>query len=82
MIWRNLGIVILAAAVLTAALPAHAQVTSTGIIKGQVFEDESGEPMPYTNVFIAGTNIGTMAFSDGYFFLRGLRPGRALCRRG
>ena len=31
--------------------------------------------MPYTNIYIAGTSIGTMAFNDGYFFLRGLRPG-------
>ena len=31
--------------------------------------------MPYTNVFISGTNIGTMAFTDGFYILRGLRPG-------
>ena len=31
--------------------------------------------MPYTNVYIAGTNIGTIAFTDGLFFLTGLRPG-------
>lgn len=55
--------------------PTLAQVTSTGIIKGQIKDAESGEPMPYTNVYIAGTNIGTMAFTDGYYFLRGLRPG-------
>jgi len=55
--------------------PAFAQVTSTGIIKGQVYDGETGQPMPYTNIFIAGTNIGTMSYADGYFFLRGLRPG-------
>jgi hypothetical protein len=54
---------------------AAAQVTSTGIIKGRVVDGESGESMPYTNVYIAGTNIGTMALNDGYFFIRGLRPG-------
>jgi hypothetical protein len=54
---------------------AAAQVSSTGIIKGQVNDGETGKPMPYTNIYIAGTSIGTMAFSDGYFFLRGLRPG-------
>ena len=57
------------------ATAAVAQVTSTGIIKGRVIDGESGEAMPYTNIYIAGTNIGTMAFTDGYFFLRGLRPG-------
>jgi hypothetical protein len=54
---------------------AVAQVTSTGIIKGRVFEADSGESMPYTNIYIAGTSIGTMAFTDGYYIIRGLRPG-------
>ena len=57
------------------AAPAAAQVTSTGIIKGRVVDAESGESMSYTNIYIAGTGIGTMTFNDGYFFLRGLRPG-------
>ncbi|MBD3222976.1 TonB-dependent receptor plug domain-containing protein, partial [bacterium] len=73
MIRRLATVVLLASTVLAGT--AAAQVTSTGIIKGQIFDGETGEPMPYTNVYIAGTNIGTMAFSDGYFFLRGLRPG-------
>ncbi len=57
------------------ASPVAAQVTSTGIIKGRVVDGETGEAMPYTNIYVAGTSIGTMAFTDGYFFLRGLRPG-------
>lgn len=44
-------------------------------IKGRIFDAESGETMPYTNVFIAGTNSGTMAFTDGFYILRGLRAG-------
>ncbi len=44
-------------------------------IKGRIFDAESGETMPYTNVFIAGTNIGTMAFTDGFYIIKGLRPG-------
>ena len=31
--------------------------------------------MPYTNVYLAGTSVGTMAFTDGYYIIRGLRPG-------
>jgi hypothetical protein len=53
---------------------AGAQVTSTCIIKGRIFEAETGESMPYTNVYLAGTSIGTIAFTDGYYILRGLRP--------
>ena len=44
-------------------------------MKGRIFDGESGETMPYTNVFIAGTNIGTMALTDGFYILRGMPPG-------
>jgi len=44
-------------------------------VKGRIFDAESGESMPYTNVFVAGTNIGTMAFTDGFYIIKGLRPG-------
>jgi outer membrane receptor for Fe3+-dicitrate len=44
-------------------------------IKGRIFDAESGDSMPYTNVFIAGTNIGTMALTDGFYILRGMPPG-------
>jgi outer membrane receptor protein involved in Fe transport len=52
-----------------------AQPTGPATIKGRIFDAESGESMPYTNVFISGTNIGTMAFTDGFYIIRGLRPG-------
>ena len=68
-------LLVLALALGALAAPVAAQVTSTGIIKGRVIDAETGESMPYTNIYIAGTSIGTMAFTDGYFFLRGLRPG-------
>jgi hypothetical protein len=57
-----------------APAPTVAQ-TTTCTIKGRVHDRESGEALPYTNIYIAGTNIGTMAFTDGYFILRGLAPG-------
>ena len=44
-------------------------------IKGRIFDDETGETMPYTNVFVSGSNIGTMAFTDGFYIMKGLRPG-------
>ncbi len=44
-------------------------------IKGRVYDNETGETMPYTNIFITGTNIGTMAFTDGFYIMRGLPPG-------
>ena len=44
---------------------AAPEAPAPGTIKGRIFDAESGESMPYTNVFIVGTNIGTMAFTDG-----------------
>ncbi len=71
------GCLLLAA---TAAAPSRAQTAvqqqlEPCTVKGRIYDDESGETMPYTNVFISGTNIGTMAFTDGFYIMKGLRPG-------
>jgi len=65
----------LAAAAPAPAQPAGQQPLAPCTIKGRIYDDESGETMPYTNVFISGTNIGTMAFTDGFYIIKGLRPG-------
>ncbi|MCP4571517.1 MAG: TonB-dependent receptor [bacterium] len=75
-----LPLLVLAAALAPAPAVAQARAQATqpmepATIKGRIFDDESGESMPYTNVFISGTNLGTMAFTDGFYILRGLRPG-------
>ncbi len=67
------------------ALPALAQYNTeriTGVqaetpamIKGVVIDSETGKPLPYTNVFLSGTNIGTIAMQNGKFYLNGIRPG-------
>lgn len=71
---------LLALAVLAAAGPAPLRAQNLApqapaTVKGFIRDKETGEPLPYTNVYIAGTNIGTMAFNDGYYIMRGLRPG-------
>ena len=45
------------------------------MIKGRVLDAESGEILPYTNVYIAGSRIGTIALQNGQFYLGGLRAG-------
>ncbi len=45
------------------------------MIKGRVVDAETGETLPYTNVYIAGSRIGTIALQDGEFYLAGLRAG-------
>ncbi len=80
LVWKCLSVAVLLA--LAAPVPVSAQVGANATqpqapatIKGRIFDDESGESMPYTNVFISGTNIGTMAFTDGFYIIKGLRPG-------
>lgn len=77
---RALPVVMLAAILLAGPAAAQPRVDleqpqAPATIKGRIFDAESGEAMPYTNVFLSGTNLGTMAFTDGFFMLRGLRPG-------
>jgi energy-coupling factor transporter ATP-binding protein EcfA2 len=45
------------------------------MIRGRIYDAESGETMPYTNIYLAGTNYGTMAFTDGLYMIRGLPAG-------
>lgn len=45
------------------------------LIKGTVRALDRDTPLAYTNVFLEGTTIGTMAVTGGQFWLRGLAPG-------
>lgn len=41
-------------------------------VTGQVIEESSNDPLPYTNVLIKGTDFGTITNADGYFSFRTL----------
>jgi len=47
----------------------------TGSIKGRVFNAKNNEPLPFTNIIISGTTIGSVSDSDGNFMFTGLKPG-------
>ncbi|WP_111669310.1 TonB-dependent receptor [Algoriphagus litoralis] len=51
---------------------AHAQ---SGSIIGMVKDAETGETLPFCNVFINNTTISTVTDMDGKFVLSGLEPG-------
>lgn len=57
---------------LALSLQAFAQ---TGTIKGMVKDAETGETLPYCNVFINNTTISTVTDLDGNFSLPNLEPG-------
>jgi hypothetical protein len=42
-------------------------ISQTGVVRGNVYEKESGEPIIYCNVQLAGTNIGATTDLDGFF---------------
>ncbi|MBS1779726.1 MAG: TonB-dependent receptor [Bacteroidetes bacterium] len=58
-------------AVFAKAQPA----TTTGVIKGFVYDKESGEPEVFTNVFLLGTKIGAQTDVNGYFTITQVPPG-------
>ncbi|WP_372932325.1 TonB-dependent receptor [Mariniphaga sediminis] len=44
-------------------------------LKGRVLDAVNNEPLPFVNVLISGTSIGTSTDMDGHFILTGLKPG-------
>lgn len=49
--------------------------TQTGSISGRVFNTKNNEPLPFTNIIISGTNIGSVSDFEGKFLFSGLQPG-------
>ncbi|MGA3014183.1 MAG: TonB-dependent receptor, partial [Bacteroidales bacterium] len=47
----------------------------TGIIRGFVYETESGEPVIFTNVYLYKTSIGAATDVNGYFSIMKIPPG-------
>ena len=47
----------------------------TGSIRGRVYNQKNNEPLPFTNIIIFGTNIGSTTDLDGNFIFTGLEPG-------
>ncbi len=48
---------------------------SGGIIRGNVYDQESGEPIIYGTIRLEGANIGTNTDLDGFFSLSNVEPG-------
>lgn len=44
-------------------------------LRGRVVDAVSNEPLPFVNVIVSGTTIGTITDMDGNFVLTGLTPG-------
>lgn len=47
----------------------------TGSIRGRVFNSDNNEPLPFVNIVVFGTNIGSTSDFDGNFLFTGIEPG-------
>lgn len=59
--------------------PAFAQAPTTGTIVG-VVEDTGGNPLPFANVVIAGTEYGSATDANGRFEIKNVSPGEHVVR--
>lgn len=60
--------------ILLALLPGLS-FAQNGIIKGRVFDQANNEGVPFANVVILGTTIGSTSDLDGNFIITGVEPG-------
>ncbi len=51
------------------------QQKGQGVIEGRVAEASSNNPVPFANVVIYGTNIGTLTDDNGNFSFKNIEPG-------
>ena len=63
-------------AILFFGLSASAQSEFDAHLVGHVIDEKTGEHLPYVNIQIKGTNIGTVTDESGHYFLKNLTPGR------
>jgi hypothetical protein len=51
------------------------QEEGRGFIEGLIFNASTNEPVPFANIVIWGTNIGSVSDLDGRFIFTGIKPG-------
>ena len=61
--------------VLILSIPLRTLAQPTGTIKGFVRDAANGESLPYANIFLNGTQIGSITNDNGYFVISRIPPG-------
>ena len=54
---------------------ANPLLAQDGVIRGRVFNAQNNEPVPFANIVISGTTIGSTSDFDGNFLFTGVNPG-------
>jgi hypothetical protein len=49
--------------------------SQVGQISGRIFNEVNNEPLPFSNIYIEGTEIGSTSDFDGNFIIAALKPG-------
>ena len=57
-------------------MAAHTAVAQDNSVKGFVYEESTGEPMMFTNVYLKGTTYGGSTNENGYFNINRIPDGR------
>jgi len=53
--------------IITGALFSFSALAQTGIVRGFVYNEDTGEPIIFGSVFLEGTTFGSSTDADGYF---------------
>lgn len=69
------NILILLVIEILSSLWAYGQPRNNGIIEGRIYNARNNEPIPFANIVIWGTTIGSTSDLDGRFLFTGLAPG-------
>jgi len=48
---------------------------TTGKITGRVIDKQTGDPLPFVNIVVAGTGLGAVSDEDGYYVILNVPPG-------
>ena len=72
---KSIKVLVLA---LICAMPLWAQEEYDAHLIGHVLDEKTGEHLPYVNVQVKGTNIGTVTDESGHYFLKNLPLGRQI----
>ena len=60
---------------LVSAMEDGAIAGTTGKIAGRVIDRSTGEPLPFANILIAGTQMGAMTDTEGRYYIINVTPG-------
>jgi hypothetical protein len=50
-------------------------LSQQGTVKGRIYDESNNEPVPFANIIIFGTTIGSSSDLDGNYIFTGLEPG-------